>query len=283
MKKTQSNREMEEKVKVDSSKSTKLKDPWKFLKELNIGVYCISLKERDDRYKSCCKQLHKVKLLDQVIFHRPEKHKKGGRVGCFISHKFCMNHALKHRKTAALIFEDDIVFTDEWFQQLETIQKFLEKEPDWNLFRIGCYVLKYWNAATSTDQVYRTSCVQTHAYFVHKSYMQSFLNTSTPHFAGHLDSFYNHTTTKDYALLSPISYQDANLGSDNLWNFKVKGIDVDFGVMAQNFVQQVFNYEQLQKINNSLAYYCTYLPEAYRFNMLPNIIHHSIKEPVLLI
>ena len=262
--------------------SSKHQDCWKFLDDLHINVYCICLKERDDRYLSACKALSQVGLLSRTLFHRPRKHNKG-YVGCWQSHLSCIQHSYKHGNKAALIFEDDIMFTENWKDQLVNIQTFLEKEPDWNLFRIGSYVLKYWDAATSTDNVWRASVVQTHAYFVHHSYMKALLHSRSPKFVNHIDAYYNHSTTKDYALLNLIVYQDAKLGSDNLWNFKFKGINIDFGLITQKAAQQFIDFEQLQKANNFVAYYLRYLPKEYRFYTLPNIIHHQIEEPVLLL
>lgn len=256
---------------------------WSFLEKLNINVYCICLKERDDRYQSACKQLSKVGLLPYTIFYRPLKNREGGRKGCWLSHRWCIHDAYKNKKQAALIFEDDIVFTQDWEKQLSIIEHFLKHESDWNLFRLGCYILKCWEPCQSTDNIWRITCVQTHAYFVNNSYMKAFLNSKAPTLVNHIDSFFIHSTTKDYSLLEPIVYQDATLGSDNLWNFKFKGIDLDLGILTQKFVQQFIDFEQLQKINNCIASYLRFIPKEYRPNTLPNIVHHNIQEPVLLL
>jgi hypothetical protein len=42
-------------------------------------IYCISLKERDDRYNHTRSELEKVGLLDSTLFYRRERNlRKGG-------------------------------------------------------------------------------------------------------------------------------------------------------------------------------------------------------------
>lgn len=60
-------------------------DPWHFLKTLQIPVYCINLEHRKDRYKQSLAEFEYVGLKPKYL--HPTKDSRGGRVGCWLSHK----------------------------------------------------------------------------------------------------------------------------------------------------------------------------------------------------
>lgn len=253
---------------------------WDFLE--TSSIFCICLKDRDDRFEHACKEFKKVGLLDRVIFHRPEKHPDGGRIGCWESHAWCIQEAYRRRDPYALIFEDDIIFEPDFQLYLPHVAQFLQQEPEWDLLRLGGYVLKYYEPSKSDDQIWRNASLQSHAYFVNHSYIEAFVHRA-PSNTNHIDAFFLHTTTMDYSLLHPIVYQDAALGSDNIWSYVLDPIPIDFGRMAQRFAQNFLDFEQLQKINNTCAAWIRHVPESIRWFTLPNVIHHQVKEPVRLI
>lgn len=75
-------------------------------------VYCISLRENDDRFDEVCRMMHRVGLCGFVTFYRPLRDrsphlKKPGERGCWESHRACFADATARGVSRALILEDD--------------------------------------------------------------------------------------------------------------------------------------------------------------------------------
>ena len=236
-------------------------DPWKFLDDLHIRVFCICLQERQDKYYSSRREFEKVKILDRVEYYRPQRHKKGGRIGCWESHQWCINQS---NNQSLLIFEDDVVFSDDWYKQLYVIENFLKSYKDeWNFFYLGSLVCELLEK-NNYQGISRIKCVGLHSYFISKNCIQYLKNLDyfNPNLNKnlHIDTFYYYNLPNNSFILNePITYQK-NTTSDNELFVK----------FVNNYLTYYFqNYRELHfKINNFLYITCQlpkYLNPTYIF------------------
>jgi GR25 family glycosyltransferase involved in LPS biosynthesis len=134
---------------------------WSFLD----GVYCISLKSREDRAKTVAAQFHKAGLCQQVLFYRPVKHPERGIIGSWESHRSVAEHARAQGCKTTLIFEDDVQFVRRLTpRSVRAIGRALKSLPaDWMIFFLGHWPL--W-AYFVRPNVLRTGSGCAHAYIV---------------------------------------------------------------------------------------------------------------------
>jgi len=74
-------------------------------------IYCINLKDRNDRNEHMVEQFMKHNL--KVNFYRPKRNEISGAVGCRESHLAVLREARDRGLMSVLIFEDDIDFLDD--------------------------------------------------------------------------------------------------------------------------------------------------------------------------
>jgi len=74
-------------------------------------IYCISLRERQDRRDLCKLEFNKLGITN-VYYHIVDRHLLGGAHGCTQSHIECVMDAKNNDYENILIFEDDVFFTD---------------------------------------------------------------------------------------------------------------------------------------------------------------------------
>ena len=134
---------------------------WSFLD----GVYCISLKGREDRAIAVAAQFHTVGLCRQVLFYRPLRHPGRGYIGSWESHRAVAGHAGARGYQTTLIFEDDVQFVRRLSpRSVRAIGRAIERlPPDWMIFFLGHWPL--W-AYFVRPNVLRTSSGCAHAYIV---------------------------------------------------------------------------------------------------------------------
>ena len=134
---------------------------WSFLD----GVYCISLKSREDRVINVAAQFHKVGLCRKVLFYRPLRHPGRGYIGSWESHRAVAEHAREREYQTTLIFEDDVQFVRRLSpRSVRAIGRAIEwLPPDWMIFFLGHWPL--W-AYFVRPNVLRTSSGCAHAYIV---------------------------------------------------------------------------------------------------------------------
>lgn len=226
-------------------------DPWKFLDELNIEVFCISLRNRNDRYKSSREEFEKVGLLSRVKYYFPEKNPHGGREGCWESHKCCILNS----KGTSLIFEDDISFDEDWYTQLYTIEQFLKSDIRWNIFYLGGMVYQLIEKYDE-PKVSLVKCITLHGYFIHKDCNKQLQLSDDfdPYLyeSLHLDTYYYKKFGYTFILNEPICRQKNNLPSDNDWNDKTSYKFVKFCCSLYKYYAQKYFWTLLFKINNYL-------------------------------
>jgi len=134
---------------------------WSFLD----GVYCISLKSREDRAIAVAAQFHKVGLCRQLQFYRPLRYPGRGYIGSWESHRAVAEHARQQGNQTTLIFEDDVQFVRRMTpRSVRAIGRAIERlPPDWMIFFLGHWPL--W-AYFVRPNVLRTSSGCAHAYIV---------------------------------------------------------------------------------------------------------------------
>lgn len=81
-------------------------------------IYCISLRERQDRRDKCQMEFDKIGF-DNVYYHIVDKSPHGGSHGCTESHIECVKNARENKYKNILIFEDDVYFTNYACKMLE--------------------------------------------------------------------------------------------------------------------------------------------------------------------
>jgi hypothetical protein len=134
---------------------------WSFLD----GVYCISLRSREDRAVNVAAQFHKVGLCRQVQYYRPLRFPGRGYIGSWESHRAVAEHARERGCQTTLILEDDVQFVRRLTpRSVRAIGRAIEGlPPDWMIFFLGHWPL--W-AYFVRPNVLRTSSGCAHAYIV---------------------------------------------------------------------------------------------------------------------
>ncbi|WLE96661.1 MAG: hypothetical protein QTN59_18505 [Candidatus Electrothrix communis] len=142
-------------------------DCWAFFDR----IYCISLREREDRRAAARQEFAAVGLLDRVEFVLVEKHPLSPERGIFESHLLCLCKALKENATKILLFEDDVFFQRFDAHALHEACISLEKEADWKALFLGCIT----NGSRRTKERHlariRYRCLS-HAYAVQQSFAE---------------------------------------------------------------------------------------------------------------
>jgi len=109
---------------------------------LKIDIYVINLKERIDKWNHMCRTFHMFNLI------RVEGVRNANTsLGCFLSHKKCIQYAKDNNMKHILIMEDDCIPFDNmnnrnFSERLTNIKKtYLDKNDDWNIFMPGASLL----------------------------------------------------------------------------------------------------------------------------------------------
>lgn len=236
---------------------------------INCDKWCICLQERNDRYEASQIEFKKVGLDNTIKYHRPVRDSRGGRIGCWLSHLYCMETSYRNNPNQSyiLIFEDDVRFCDNWKQQIPLVQKFLENEPEWDFFRLGCrYDILYRESKTSPN-IWMGQSTALHAYFINMKYVEKLLNQesfyhpeNTEH---HIDTYvHDDPNLRDYFLLDAMCDQNMDLGTDNNWG---KGFFISFqDILYSN----KFIYDNWEKYRSRIHSNAKYLPFVIQENIL---------------
>lgn len=215
---------------------------WNFIGKNN--VWCISLISRDDRFKNVSQEFKKVNLFDKVNFHRPKKHKISGKIGCWESHKYCMTKILESDEPYGIIFEDDIVFENNWEEELKYIKEFINIS-EWDIMYLGCLINACIKPSeTIPNKIWKCKCLNAHAYIVKPSFIKRALGD--PYFYDNIsiDWYYYKKCNNQFCLIDSICYQN-NSPSDNKWH------KID---LYQKIVQKYTSWNIFQRLNNKIAW-----------------------------
>jgi hypothetical protein len=209
-----------------SSTKRRFSFDWSFLD----GIYCISLKSREDRALAAAVQFHQIGLCRSIQFYRPIKHPKSIKHGIWESHRAVAIDAINKGYNKIMTLEDDVLFLHSLRpEKVKTIQAALNLLPaDWMIFYLGHWPL--W-AYFIRPNIIRTGSMCAHAYIASRRlmewlndhpYLSSGRTPKAPHIIGAgIDSAYS-KLDKAYALFPMIAIQSSSR-SDNKKLKKKKG------------------------------------------------------------
>lgn len=101
-----------------------------------IDIYVINLKERTDRKEKLLEIFSKYKNINLIFVEAIKYHI--GIIGCFLSHKRCINIAKEKKLDQIIVMEDDCLPLDNFEERLTLILEFLDKNKDkWDIFLGG--------------------------------------------------------------------------------------------------------------------------------------------------
>lgn len=154
--------------------------------------FLINLDERKDRLVESERELEKLKIDNVVRF--PAIKANTGVIGCATSHLYCLGTALNQNKNA-LIFEDDIMFINDYKEIFEESQKELEN-LDWAIWYLG------GNICDTITQVSPhlgglTHAQSTHALAVNIKYIPTLLTIIPRYYNVPLDLIYSGIIVKN--------------------------------------------------------------------------------------
>ena len=92
-------------------------------------LYCISLREREDRRKSALKEFSKAGLADRVEFVIGERLQYDFEQQVYESHMICLRKGLEAGARNIVIFEDDVEFDRFDPERLRSCTEFLRQHP----------------------------------------------------------------------------------------------------------------------------------------------------------
>lgn len=197
-----------------------LKNPWDRLLELfPMELYCICLKDRDDRHEKACEEFHRVGLCKFVKFYRPER-AKSFVIGCFQSHyDLAKFHGTETTKLLT-IFEDDISFDHNYSPNdlASSVNSALRNlsSSTWTSLAWGgiAYMSLYY-----APGVQRSATLTTHAYSLSNAGIKWVLKHPVEVVGEEdVDRYRSIRMTHAYQLFPIIAYQ-RNLGSDHHMKF----------------------------------------------------------------
>jgi hypothetical protein len=187
---------------------------WDFLDQ----VYCICLKERDDRYTKSLEETHYSGLCSKIRYFRPPRSKDGFVAGCWTSHVEVCQEAIKNeKKQVTLVLEDDFQFDkslpiDKIALEIKTA---ITKLPNvWKRLSLGHYA---WFSIPYAAGVHRSSAVLTHAQIWSEKGLQWMIDNPVekkPDGILQLDGYISLNLPHSYAL-SPMRIFQKPLGSEN--------------------------------------------------------------------
>jgi GR25 family glycosyltransferase involved in LPS biosynthesis len=141
---------------------------WDFFDRL----YCVSLREREDRRNSALEEFSKAGLADRVEFVLGERHPSDMEQGVYESHMICLRKGLEAGARNIVIFEDDVEFDRFDPERLRSCTDFLRKQPEWKVLLIGALIRSSRKTTNPCVQKVRYQSL-THAYALNRHYAET--------------------------------------------------------------------------------------------------------------
>lgn len=110
-------------------------------------IYCINLKEREDRWLECLKIFEKYEItnferIDGVKINGDLPSKRKGQIGCALAFAKCYEKIYNENLNNCLILEDDFYFVDEKDILSKKLNKSLNELPtDWDSLYFGATLI----------------------------------------------------------------------------------------------------------------------------------------------
>jgi glycosyl transferase family 25 len=170
------------------------------------GVWCISLKQREDRRAALLESFRHTGL--DIEFFLVDKDEEDPQRGCYESHRACARTALERQYKRTLILEDDCVITSFSSRTVPRINRFL-RANDPEIFYLGVLPGKIW--LTWRPGISRCRGQGAHAYLISARGCRKMLDWEN--YAGKgIDNFFS-KRFKGYCVFPMICFQN-DLASD---------------------------------------------------------------------
>ena len=143
-------------------------DGWDFFDRL----YCLSLREREDRRKSAVQEFSKVGLADKVEFVLGEHHPYDMEQGVYESHMLCLRKGLEAGARNIVVFEDDIEFDRFDPERLRSCTEWLRQHPEWKVLLLGALICASRKTTNPCVQKVRYQSLS-HAYALNRNYAET--------------------------------------------------------------------------------------------------------------
>ena len=159
-------------------------------------------------------------MSEFVQMHRVHRHEKGGRYGCFDSHRSLVRKAYESGLERLLIFEDDVDFNDGWERVVLDAKEFLDSGKHYDVLMLGSRI--HWVDEMTEERIWRVKATNHHAYILSRAGMEGYLENND--LVEEIIQF----CTQDLALNNAWQHiyahchtdaitQDPDLGTDNTW------------------------------------------------------------------
>jgi hypothetical protein len=180
---------------------------WDFFDRL----YCISLREREDRRQSALKEFSKVGLADRVRFVIGERLPYDLEQQVYESHMMCLREGLEAGAENIVIFEDDVEFDRFDPERLRSCTEYLRQHPEWKVLFIGALIRASRKTTNPCVQKVRYQSL-THAYALNRHYAETLAYEPWQGIVN--DTLFRPLTDDAYAIYPMCAFQK-NFTSDN--------------------------------------------------------------------
>ncbi|MFO7570623.1 MAG: hypothetical protein R6W75_12575 [Smithellaceae bacterium] len=174
-------------------------------------LYCISLREREDRRRSALQEFSKVGLADKVEFVIVERLPYDLEQQVYESHMLCLRRGLEAGAKHIAIFEDDVVFDRFDPKRLRRCTQFLTENPEWKVFLFGALIRSSRKTTDPCVQKVRYQSL-THAYALNRPYAETLAYEP---WQGIVNDTLFRPMTEDIYAINPMCAFQHNFTSDN--------------------------------------------------------------------
>ena len=182
--------------------------------------FCINLDHRKDKWEQCQEEFKKHNILDVNRFsaiygnpdnlpHNMQQEPILTNIGVTLSHLRILEYAEKNKLDNVLIFEDDIVFVDDFNQKFDSY--FSEIPNDWDMIYFSG--TNVGGLESVTENIWRTfGTLTAHSYIIKNSVFRLFIDKFKKlENVGDFTFAENHQYIKAYIYLPHITYQRAGI------------------------------------------------------------------------
>jgi GR25 family glycosyltransferase involved in LPS biosynthesis len=183
-------------------------------------IYCINLITRNDRYETMNQFASSEDI--KITYFRPERHPKGGRMGCFTSHLKIIKHAYDTSQNMILIFEDDIIKTESYNKiNHDEIVSLIKNNKNWEILQLGWFDIfnSLFNIKKESTNISQFGSRLTSSYIINRKGMKRILDTYKEYIdTYHVDRYYQLIFDKTMYNIIPIIFdQDRKSVRNNIW------------------------------------------------------------------
>jgi GR25 family glycosyltransferase involved in LPS biosynthesis len=192
-------------------KKSETADIWNFFPL----IMCINLRERTDRFEEAKRELARVGIR-QVVFFQSERQPDRDKA-IIDAHMACLRYAVEQHVPHVLIFEDDVLFLENYEIHLPQAIEFLRSRSDWNLFHFGGFIFR--KAERVAPHIIRGALLNLHAVVVRTEFAKKILE-KRPYCSGmSVDLFYSALNgDSSFVYVDPLIAIQRASASDGTWD-----------------------------------------------------------------